>query len=120
VGPDSVRLNDIVVFAHLGITEAEREVGQRIHLDLELSMDLTTPASTDALPDTVNYEAVYRRVVEVVERSRHQLLEALAGDLVREVLAAFPVDAIRVRIRKPNVPFSGSLASAEVELARSR
>jgi dihydroneopterin aldolase len=120
VGRDRVRLNDIVLFAHLGVTEAEREVGQRIHLDLELELDLGASSRSDALTDTVNYEAVYRRVVEVVERSRHRLLEALAGDLVGEILGSFPAEAVRVRVRKPNVPFSGSLASAEVELVRSR
>lgn len=117
---DRVRLHDIVLFAHLGVTEAEREVGQRIHIDLDLEVDLGGPAGSDALADTVNYEAVYRHVVGVVERSRHKLLEALAGDLVREVLGAFPVDGVRVRVRKPNVPFAGSLAFAEVELVRSR
>jgi dihydroneopterin aldolase len=120
VARDRVRLNDIVLFAHLGVTEAEREVGQRIHIDLELDVDLGAPAGSDALADTVNYEAVYRHVAAVVERSRHKLLEALAGDLVGELLKSFPVEGVRVRVRKPNVPFSGSLASAEVELVRSR
>ncbi|NNF07912.1 MAG: dihydroneopterin aldolase [Candidatus Eisenbacteria bacterium] len=117
---DSVRLNDIVLFAHLGVSPAEREVGQRIHLDLEVSASLEKASQTDALGDTVNYEAIYRTVESVVEVSRHKLLETLAGDLIRQILKDYPVDAVRVRIRKPNVPFAGSLASAEVELARTR
>ena len=117
---DHVRLNDIVLFAHLGVSEAEREVGQRIHFDLDLELDLSRPSETDALSDTINYEAVYRAVEGVVEVSRHKLLETLAGDLVRQLFQKFPATRIRVRVRKPNVPFAGSLASAEVELERSR
>ena len=54
---DHVRLNDVVLFAHLGVTEAERQVGQRIHIDLDLEMDLDRPAETDVLGDTVNVAA---------------------------------------------------------------
>lgn len=117
---DHVRLNDIVLFAHLGVTEAEREVGQRIHIDLDLEMNLDPAARSDALGDTVNYESVYRLVESVVEGSRHHLLESLAGKLVSSLLEGFPVEAVRVKVRKPNVPFAGSLGSAEVEMVRSR
>lgn len=117
---DHVRLNDIVLFAHLGVSEAERHVGQRLHVDVDLEVDLEAAAASDALADTVNYEAVYREVVRLVEGSRHRLLESLAGSLIRGLLATFPATQVRVRIRKPNVPFSGSLASAEVEMGRRR
>jgi len=120
VGTDHVRLNDIVLFAHLGVSEAERAVGQRIHLDLDLEADLERAGRSDALADTLNYEAVYQLVESVVDGSRHRLLEALATDVIDRLFGAFPVEGIRLRIRKPNVPFAGSLASAEVELVRRR
>lgn len=117
---DHLRLNDIVLFAHLGVSEAERQIGQRIHIDLDLEMDLEGPSESDTLADTVNYEAVYREVESVVEGSSHRLMESLAGGLTRHLFTKFPARQIRVRVRKPNVPFAGSMASAEVELVRSR
>jgi dihydroneopterin aldolase len=120
VGTDHVRLNDIVLFAHLGVSEAERAVGQRIHLDLDLEVDLARAGTSDALADTVNYEAVYQLVESVVEGSRHRLLEALATSIIERLFGEFRAGRIRLRIRKPNVPFAGSLASAEVELVRER
>ena len=117
---DHVRLNDIVLFAHLGVTGAEREVGQRIHIDLDLSVDLDRATRTDSLSDTVSYEAVYEVVKAVVEASRHRLLETLAAAVIQSVFDAFPAQRVRIRVRKPNVPFAGSLASAEVELMRER
>ena len=117
---DHVRLNDIVIFAHLGVTEAERQVGQRIHIDLDLEMDLGLPAQSDALGDTANYEEAYRMVESVVEGSQHRLMEHLADTLIQHLFEEFPARTIRVRVRKPNVPFAGSLASAEVELVRHR
>jgi dihydroneopterin aldolase len=117
---DHVRLNDIVLFAHLGVTEAEREVGQRIHIDVDLTADFEAAAHSDHLADTINYETVYRTVASVVEASRYRLLEALALSVIRELFRTSPATSVRVRIRKPNVPFAGSLASAEVEMVRER
>ena len=117
---DHVRLNDVVFFAHLGVSEAEREVGQRIHVDVELEVDLERASRSDDLHDTVNYEAVFREISRVVEGSRYRLLESLAGSLVHALLEGFPATQVRIRVRKPNVPFAGSLSSAEVELVRRR
>ncbi len=117
---DHIRLNDIVLFAHLGITEAEREVGQRIRIDIDLALDLSDASQSDALGDTVSYEKVYRVVESVVQVSRHRLLEALAGDVIRRLFDEFPVARIGIRVGKPNVPFAGSVGSAEVELVRDR
>ena len=117
---DHIRLNDIVLFAHLGVTEAEREVGQRIQIQVELRLDLTRAGASDALVDTVSYEAVYRLVQKVVEESRFKLMESLATLLAERVLEGFPVGEVTIQIRKPNVPFAGSLSSAEVQLVRSR
>ena len=117
---DRIRLNNIVLFAHLGVSAAEREVGQRIRLDVELGLDLTAAAGSDALADTVSYEGVYRAIEETVETSRRRLLETLGGDLISRLFEDFPVQRVRVVVRKLNVPFSGSVASAEVELVRER
>jgi dihydroneopterin aldolase len=120
VSRDRIRLNDIVLFAHLGVTEAEREVGQRIHIDVSLETDLSAAGGSDVLADTVSYEAVYRSIQKVVEAHRVKLMETLATRIIETVFGEFPVERIAVRMRKPNVPFAGSLSSAEVEIERSR
>jgi dihydroneopterin aldolase len=120
VSRDHIRLNDIVLFAHLGVTEAEREVGQRIHIDVTLSADLRRAGETDALADTISYEAVYRCIQKVIEVHRHKLMESLATRIIETVFSEFPADRICIKMRKPNVPFAGSLSSAEVEIERER
>ena len=118
---DCIRINNIVLFAHLGVSEAEREVGQRIRLDLELAVDLENSSKSDQLRDTVSYELIYKTLERVVEASRHRLLETLAGDVLTQVFDEYPrVQAIRIVVCKLNVPFAGAVASAEVELRRAR
>jgi dihydroneopterin aldolase len=117
---DQVRLSGIVLFAHLGVHEAEREVGQKIHIDVSLTTDLEEAAAADSLAQTIDYEKVYRLVESTVAESRHRLIEALARDIARSLLAGFPVAEVTVRVQKPNVPFAGTMSAVEVELRRGR
>lgn len=117
---DKVRLHGIVLFAHLGVHEAERQVGQKIRIDVEMTADLDPAGRSDSLHQTIDYEKVYRLVEETVAGSACRLLETLALNLIDHLLAAFPVSEVTVRVQKPNVPFQGTMSAVEVELSRRR
>jgi len=116
---DRIRLSGIALFAHLGVHDAERETGQKIRIDVELSADLSEGAASDHLARTIDYEKVYRLVEEIVAASRFRLIEALASNLADALLERFPVAEVTVRVQKPNVPFQGTMSAVEVELTRS-
>ena len=117
---DKLRLTGLSFFGHHGCLEAERKLGQRLELDVELQGDFSTCASGDALADAIDYTKVYRMLKDLVEHGSYKLLEALAGAVAEKLLKNFPVEKVVVRVRKPNVPFSASLTNVEVELERSR
>lgn len=119
--PDKIQLEGMIFYGHHGASPAEQEVGQRFVVDLEAHRDLSTAGRSDELGDTVSYSEVFRLVKEVVEGPRRKLLENLAETIAERVLQGFDVDAVRVRIKKPEVPMKGSiLAHAAVEIFRSR
>ena len=71
--------------------------------------------------DTVNYAQLYRLTRDIVEGPSCRLLEAVAARIAATVLGQTPVAAVRVRLRKPEVPIKGSiLAAAAVEITRWR
>jgi len=116
---DIIRLKDITVFGFYGVSPAEREVGQKIQIDLEIHSDLTAACRSDALQDTINYEAVYSRVMEVVGgEKRYRLLEALGDEICAAIIEAFPVSRVEIRLRKLNLPFPNNLSHVEVCLVR--
>ena len=100
----------------------ERALGQTFEVDVELACCLRAPGISDDLGDTIDYSAVYaaaRRVVQ--EGAPRNLLEAVAGDLAREVLALSPrAHEVVVRVRKPAVALGGPLAHSGVEIRRAR
>ena len=117
---DTIRLSDIALYGFHGVTPAERQVGRLFEVDVELRAYLSEAAETDDLGTTVDYGAVCEVVRRVHEAGPYKLLEAMAGRIAKEVLAAFPVEQVTVRVRKPHPPVGGIVGAAEVEITRRK
>jgi dihydroneopterin aldolase len=115
---DIIRLKGITAFGHFGVSPQEREVGQKIQIDLTLYADLQAACSSDSLRDTINYESVYSKVIEIVTERKHQLIESLGEDICYEVLKEFPVSRVTISLRKLNLPFPNNLSHVEICLTR--
>jgi dihydroneopterin aldolase len=98
---DRIFLTALSAEAIIGIYDWEREVKQRLEIDLEMWIDLAGAAKSDAIEDTLNYKSVAKRVLAFVEESRYRLVEALAGEIARIVLEEFQVARVRVTVHKP-------------------
>jgi dihydroneopterin aldolase len=116
---DVIRLKNITIFGFYGVSPQEREVGQKIGIDLDLHTDLSAACASDSLQDTVNYETVYTTVMELVGTGkRYRLLESLGEEICNTVLRQYPVTKVRIRMRKLNLPFPNNLSHVEIELVR--
>jgi len=98
---DRIFMTALTAETVIGIYDWEREVKQRLEIDLEIWMDLRAAAASDAIEDTLNYKSVAKRVLAFVEASRYRLVEALAGEIARIVLEEFKVPRVRVTVHKP-------------------
>jgi dihydroneopterin aldolase len=114
---DVIRLTGMQFYAHHGVHPAERELGQRFEVDVELHADLSAAGRDDDLAAAVDYQAVYGRVRDAMEPPC-RLLEAVAERIAAAIRGEFAVAAVVVRVRKPSVPMGGVLAGAEVEIRR--
>jgi dihydroneopterin aldolase len=103
-----LRLRGIRFQCVIGVTERERAVPQEVVVDVDVKVDFSKPASSDALADTVDYRRLSRRVIEVGAGSRCALVETLSSRLCRVVLDEFPeVEEVRLELEKP-----GALSTA--------
>ena len=117
---DRVSLSGIDVYAHHGVHPAERELGQRFVIDVDLWVDCSAAARSDSLVDALDYTAVHRCICEAAADTSFHLIEALAGHLCSVLLAAFPVQKVCLQVRKPNPPIPNFLGEATVSLERDR
>jgi len=117
---DIIRLNNMIFYAHHGYYQAERELGQKFEVDVELECDVSKAIQTDSLHDTINYRDIFARVNEIFNSYKFTLLETLADKIAQDILKQFPIHSVLIRVRKPQVPLNGFLDNVEVEIHRTQ
>ncbi len=117
---DRISIQGINVLGHHGVDEAERQVGQRLIIDVELRLDLSDAIAGDDIRSTVNYEAVCGLVEQVAGEEEFLLLESLASEIGDRILERFDSHTVTVRVKKVNLPIATRVASVAVEIKRHR
>ncbi|MCS7173303.1 MAG: dihydroneopterin aldolase [Armatimonadetes bacterium] len=115
---DRILLKDMAFYGFHGVQPEERERGQPFFVDVEVLCDLRLPGASDRLGDTLDYREVYGIVREVVEGPPRQLLETVAEEIARRLLALGKVRGVQVEVRKPHVRLGGALGYAGVRVER--
>lgn len=114
---DRLLLRQMSFYGYHGDVAAERELGGRYTVDLDIGVDLVEAARSDSLEAAVDYVRVYQLVREVVEEQQHRLLESMAEAIASRVLALERVREVRVRVGKVP-PVRGSFGEFAVEIVR--
>ena len=117
---DRIVLRGMAFMGHHGLSEAERAELQPFEVDVEFRGNLQPAGVEDDITRTVDYARAFEICREVVESTHFKLLEAIAEGIAHELLAAFPIPEVGVRVRKLKVPVPGTVDHAEVEIWRAR
>ena len=117
---DRILLEAMTFLGRHGVHAGEKAAQQRFEVDVELELDLRPAGLTDDLARTVDYGEVYRRCRAIVEGPSVGLVETLAERIAAELLATGPVDAVTVRVRKPDVDLGGPAERVGIEITRRR
>lgn len=112
----TIELYGLELWGHHGVEEDERRDGQRFLFDLWL--DVPETALSDRLEDAVDYREVAALVREVSDGRQYRLLEPLAAALADALLARFPAERARVRVRKPDVTLDPPVEFSAVSVER--
>jgi dihydroneopterin aldolase len=115
---DRIEIRGLRVHAHHGVHAAEQRDGQTFVIDVTLNRDLSLPATSDDLADTVDYGALAQRLATAATETRFDLIEALAGHLADLVLAAPGVQQAQVRVAKPQAAIPVDLDEVAVVVTR--
>jgi dihydroneopterin aldolase len=97
-----IEVQGLELTGYHGALEEERTTGQSFVFDVRLVAH-DAGIRSDQLVDTVDYTEVVARIRAVSDGRRFNLIEALAAAIADDLLDRFPVSAVRVRVRKPEV-----------------
>jgi FolB domain-containing protein len=115
---DRILITDLLVRCIIGVSDEERREKQDVLINLSLSADLEKAARTDRIEDAVDYRALKKGILSMVESSQFHLVEALAEAVAQLCLEHPGVLSARVRVEKPAaLRFARSVG---VEITRER
>jgi dihydroneopterin aldolase len=118
---DRIRIEGIEFHGFHGVPAAEREIGHRYRVDVELELDLQPAGRADDVSLTVDYAAAARAVVEVGTGPSVQLVETLAERMAARLLADHPpVAAVELWVAKLQPPVAVHFAASVIHVRRGR
>ena len=118
--PVRIELRGISVYTHHGVTDAEREVGQRLVIDVTLELADCAARQTDELDGTADYSEAFEIAVETATETSYRTLERLAQVIGERLVERLGADRALVGARKPEPPIAGTVGSAGVEVTVER
>ncbi len=117
---DALLVTGIRVEGRHGVLPEEQERPQPFEVDLEIEVDLRTAGASDHLGDTVDYAVVASEVSSIVGSRSFALLERLAEEIARCVLAFGEVRGVTVTVKKLDPPMPMSVEHVAARIYRSR
>ena len=114
----TIEITGLQLFTRHGVTAAEREVGQRLVLDLRLDVGESDATVTDMVEDTVDYAQVCQLVALVAQQRSYKTLERLCAAIADRLIEDFDVEYVWVKAAKPEPPIPLPVEEVSVEISR--
>ena len=115
----TVEISGLSVYTHHGVTEAEREIGQRLVFDVELDLGSVDATITDRIEDTVDYGGVCEQVNFAAQERSYKTLERLCSAVADRLIERYDAGAVTVRAAKPEPPIALPVDEVAVEVWKS-
>ncbi|UJH69085.1 dihydroneopterin aldolase [Allomuricauda sp. SCSIO 65647] len=115
-----IKLNNIRIHANHGCLKEEAIIGSDYRVDLEVHADLSVPAKSDRLSETVDYVHLNNIVKEEMAIKSH-LLEHVSKRILNRIMNELAlVSSAEVTVSKINPPLGGDVESVSVAMRLSR
>ncbi|MEK9784612.1 MAG: dihydroneopterin aldolase [Gammaproteobacteria bacterium] len=116
---DKIFVQGLEVECVIGVWEWERQIKQRLIIDLEMAWDISRAAASDQLEDTLSYKDVAKQVSAYVIETRANLVERLAEGIATLLIDDFQVVWCKVRINKRGAVTGARDVGVQIERGQS-
>jgi dihydroneopterin aldolase len=114
----TIEISGLSLYTHHGVSEAEREVGQRLVLDLRLEVGECDATLTDRVEDTIDYADVCQVVALAAQQRSYKTLERLCTAIADRLLEQYDAESVWVKAAKPEPPIPLPVEEVAVEVFR--
>jgi dihydroneopterin aldolase len=120
-GPEvgvTIEVVGLSLYTHHGVTAAEREIGQRLVIDVRFDVGEVDALVTDRVEDTVDYGAVCHEIALVAQQRSYKTLERLCAVIADRLANRFGAESVTVKAAKPEPPIALPVEEVSVEVWR--
>ena len=110
---DVIRVDDLRVWAHVGVLDHERREGQWFRIDLALHLDITEAASADSLEATADYSLAVKALQTLASDIQCQTIEHFSErmfDVLEQLYGSIPIQLRLSKCRPPIPGFDGTVS----------
>jgi 7,8-dihydroneopterin aldolase/epimerase/oxygenase len=112
----TVEVSGLSLYTRHGVSDAEREIGQRLVFDVSFELDECDATVTDRVEDTVDYGEVCEQVALAAQERQYKTLERLCSAVADRLLKRFAAESVRVKATKPEPPIPLPVDEVSVEV----
>jgi 7,8-dihydroneopterin aldolase/epimerase/oxygenase len=114
----TIEIVGLSLYTHHGVTAAEREIGQRLVLDVRFDVGEVDALVTDRVEDTIDYGEVCHEIALVAQQRSYKTLERLCGVIADRLAQKYGADSVTVKAAKPEPPIALPVEEVSVEVWR--
>ena len=114
----TVEIAGLSLYTRHGITAAEREIGQRLLVDVSFELVDCDAMVTDRVEDTVDYADACEQVALAAQERSYSTLERLCAAIADRLMERYGADSVRVKATKPEPPLPLPVEEVSVEVWR--
>ncbi len=114
----SIEISGLSLYTRHGVSDAERELGQRLVIDIALELADCDALVTDRIEDTADYAEVCEQATLAAQERSYKTLERLCAAIADRLIDRYSTDSVRVKVSKPEPPMPLMVEEVSVEVWR--
>ncbi|HYI35718.1 MAG TPA: dihydroneopterin aldolase [Thermoleophilaceae bacterium] len=114
----TVAVTGLSLYTRHGVSDAERELGQRLVFDIEFELVDCDATVTDRVEDTVDYGEVCEQVALAAQERSYRTLERLCSAVADRLMDRYDAQSLSVKATKPEPPIALPVDEVSVEVLR--
>ena len=114
----AIHVKDVYLWAHVGVLEHERLLGQAFSLDFSIWLDLDKVAKNDDISFTADYSLAIKEIQQIAAQLNCSTIEHFAEVILDCLEGLYGSEPMKVFITKCSAPVSGFTGSVGVERQR--
>jgi dihydroneopterin aldolase len=112
----TIEITGLSLYTRHGVSDAERELGQRLVFDITFELESCDATMTDRIEDTIDYSEVCEQVALAAQERSYRTLERLCTAVAQRLEERYGAEGVRVKAAKPEPPLPLPVEEISVEV----